>query len=156
MRTIIASTLFVGCVAGMQPARFSFGGLDLGMSVKDLRSRYPQSEIVDDGLVYVSEKDSHDHISTIQLSGGRPARILHIAFERRGRDGAPSYPQCANVLSALQQRYGRPASVIDAREERARNRRFDWKAPAETLTLRCFRMPREPLYAESITMESGV
>ena len=143
-----------GSLAGLQSARFSFAGLDLGVTMKDLRLKYPQSQVLDDRLVYLSEKESHDHISTIGLSGTGSARSLQITFERRQRDGKATYPPCQKLLSGLEQRYGRPARIVDGQEEQARNRRFEWNTSAETLTLGCFEMPRQPLYVERITIAS--
>jgi len=154
MNTIVAAILLCGSLAGMQPARFSFAGLDLGVTIKDLRLKYPRSQVLDEGLVYLSEKDSHDHISTIGLSGIGSGRRLQINFERRQQDSKATYPPCQKVLSGLEQRYGRPTRIVDGQEEQSRNRRFEWNTSAETLTLSCFRMPRQPLYAESITIAS--
>ena len=119
----------------------------------DLKKRYPRSTALDTP-VYLSDEESHDYISTIGVSGNGAARTLIITFERRRR-GRATYPPCAQSLSRLKERYGNPANVMEAEEERARNRRFKWNTSTESLTLNCFRMPREPLYAERLTITSS-
>jgi hypothetical protein len=58
------------------------------------------------------------------------------------------------LLGVLRERNGTPANVVDAQEEQAHNRRFYWKRSRERLTLSCFRMPRQRLYAERLTIAS--
>ena len=113
----------------------------------ELRTRYPRSAALE-ALLYLSAEESHDHISTIQLSDSGIA----VTFERRSPRGEPTYPACENLLSPLTEGYGKPSSVVDAQEERTRNRRFEWKATEELMTLVCFQLPRRPLYAERLAI----
>lgn len=157
MRLIAASTtfaLFAWSVLAAQTDSFTFAGLGLNTTMAELKQRYPKSHAVE-ALVRLSDEESHDHISTIGLSSNRGVRTLAITFERQQRGRKPTYPSCDSLQAPLRERYGDPASIVDTQEERARNRRFEWKTPAETLTLRCFRMPRQPLYAERLTISSG-
>ena len=139
-------------VLAAQPEFFTCAGLDLETTLADLKKRYPSSVAVDT-LVYLSDEESHDHISTIGLRSNGPARTLTITFERR-REGRVTYPSCGQSLSRLKERYGSPANVVDAQEERALKRQYEWTTPTEALTLDCFRMPRQPLYAERLTIRS--
>jgi hypothetical protein len=145
--------LLAGSVLAAQPESFTFAGLNLKTTMADLKKRYPSS-IALDTLVYLSDEESHDHISTIGLSSNGAARTLTITFERRRR-GRATYPSCGQSLSRLKERYGNPANVMDAQEERVRNRRFEWNTSTESLTLSCFRIPRQPLYAERLTITSS-
>ena len=145
--------LLAWSVLAAQPESFTFAGLNLKTTMADLKKRYPSSTALDT-LVYLSDEESHDHISTIGLSGNGAARTLTITFERR-RGGRAAYPSCEQSLSRLKERYGNPANVVDAQEERARNRRFEWNTAMESLTLNCFRMPRQPLYAERLTITTS-
>ena len=149
----VASILIVGSVATMGVERFSFAGLSLATTLVDLKKKYARSTFVDQ-LMHVSDEDAHDGLGTVALGliGGR--QTLTLTFERQRRGARPSYPACAQMLSALERRYGRPAKTIDAAEEQARNRRFEWTSATESLTLSCFRMPRQPLYAERITISA--
>ena len=132
---------------------FSFAGLSLKTRMADLQTRYPRSTALET-MVYVSTEETHDHISTIGLSSNGVARTLSIAFEREQRDGRATYPSCKKLLGVLRDRYGTPANVVDAQEEQAHNRRFQWERPGERLTLSCFRMPGQRLYAERLTIAS--
>ena len=140
-------------VLAAQPESFTFAGLNLETTMADLKRRYPSSMALDT-LVYLSDEESHDHISTIGLSSNSAARTLTITFERRRR-GRATYPLCGQSLSRLKESYGSPADVMDAQEERARQRRFKWNTSTESLTLACFQMPRQPLYAERLTITSS-
>ena len=131
---------------------FDFAGLNLNTTMADLKKRYPKSTALDT-LVYLSDEESHDHISTVGVSRNGPARTITIAFERQIQ-GRATYPLCEQLVSRLKARYGNPANATDAQEERARNRRFEWKTSAESLTLSCFQGPRQPRYAERLTMAS--
>jgi hypothetical protein len=154
MKLALTLILFVCHLAGTQVAHFSFAGLDLGLTTKDLRVKYPRSSVVGDTLVHLSDTDAHDHISSIALSGSGAAKRLRIFFERNQQTGRPIYPRCEDVLTVLQKRYGSPTNIVDAAEEQALNRRFEWNAARETLTLMCFRMPRQPLYASELNIAS--
>jgi hypothetical protein len=151
--------LLASSLLAAQTETFTFAGLSLKTTMAELKKRYPRSTALDT-LVYLSDEESHDHISTIGLSSSSGARTLTITFEpatfeRRRRGRVATYPSCEKSLSRLKGRYGNPADVVDAQEERARNRRFEWKTSTESLTLNCFRMPRQPLYAERLTITAG-
>jgi hypothetical protein len=135
-------------------ASFNFAGLSLSTTMAELTKRYPRSMVLDT-FVYLSDEDSHDDISTIGLSRNGDVRTLTITFERQHPAGRPTYPLCEKLLSLLEERYRNPANVVDAQEERARNRRFEWKTSAESLRLSCFQMARQPLYAERLTIASA-
>ena len=153
MRGLSMLALLGWTVLAAQPESFTFAGLNLKTTMADLKKRYPNSVAVDT-LIYLSDEESHDHISTIGVSSNGPARTLTITFERR-REGRATYPSCGQSLSRLKERYGTPANVLDAQEERALKRRYQWTTATEALTLDCFRMPRQPLYAERLTIASG-
>jgi hypothetical protein len=157
LRIIKASAtlaLFAWSVWTAQTESFTFADLSLKTTMAELKMRYPRSTALET-VIYLSDEESHDHISTIGLSSNGAVRTLVITFERQQRGGRPTYPSCETLLSLLKQRYGSPANVVDAQEGRARNRRFEWKTSAESLTLGCFRMPRQPLYAERLTIASA-
>ena len=145
--------LLAWSVLAAQTESFTFAGLSPRTTTAELKKRYPRSTAVDT-LVYLSDEESHDHISTIGLSSNGAARTLTITFEQqRGRTA--TYPLCEQSLSRLKERYGNPANVVDGQEERAQNRRFEWNTPSESLRLHCFQMPRQPLYAERLTITSS-
>ena len=131
---------------------FAFAGLSLNTTMAELKKRYPKSTALDT-LVYLSDEESHDHISTVGLSSNGAARTITIAFERQIQ-GRATYPLCEQMLSRLKEQYGNPANAMDAQEERARNRRYQWKTSTESLTLNCFQLPRQPQYAERLTITS--
>ena len=148
-----ATFVLLACsVVAAQTESFTFAGLSLETTMTDLKKRYPRSTALDT-LVYLSDEESHEHISTIGLSRNGAARTLIITFERQRR-GRATYPSCGRSLSLLKERYGNPTRVTEAQEERARNRRFEWNTATESLTLDCFRMPRQPQYAERLTIAS--
>ena len=151
MSKTLGSVLLCSLLTAAQPERFSFAGLSLTVTMKDLLLKYPTST-VSDQRISVSAEDSHDDIGAIAVSDMGPGPTVTIYFERLQRNGDPVYPPCAKLLSGLERRYGRPGSTMDAQEEEARNRRFVWNTSTESLTLSCFRMPRQPLYAERITI----
>ena len=129
---------------------FAFAGLSPNTTMAELKKRYPKSTALD-ALVYLSDEESHDHISTVGLSSNGAVRTIAIAFEQQ-RQGRATYPACEQLLARLKAQYGNPATATEAQEERARNRRFEWKTSSESLTLNCFQMPRQPQYAERLTM----
>ena len=146
-------SLLACSVLAAQPEPFSFAGLNLKTTMAELKGRYPRSTALDT-LVYLSDEESHDHIATIGLTSTGAVRTLTITFERQ-RGARATYPSCERSLSGLRERYGNPAHIVDAQEERAQNRRFQWNTSTESLTLHCFRMPRQPLYAERLTITSS-
>ena len=157
MQTVIVSVitfvLLAGSTVAAQPEPFSFAGLSLNTTIAELKRKYPRAMVVGE-LVYLTAQESHDGITTIGLSGTGARRSLTVTFEQRQPGGTNTYPACEKLVSTLTERYGSPTNVIDAQEERARNRRFEWKRSTETLTLSCFRISSQPLYAERLTMTS--
>jgi hypothetical protein len=149
---LFAFVLVAGPAVAAQPEPFTFAGLSGDTTIAELKQRYPQSVVVGQ-LVYVSARESHDSISTIGMSSTGARRNLTVTFEQRQPSGSPTYPACEKLLSTLTARYG-PPNVIEAQEERARNRRFEWKTSTESLTLGCFQLPSQPLYAERLTIAS--
>jgi hypothetical protein len=143
------ATLFA---AQAQTRAFVFAGLTLKTTMAELKQRYPRSTFLD-ALVYVSEEESHDNISTIALSNSGRMRTIAVTFERH-RAGRPTYPPCEQLVTSLTNQYGGPANIVDAQEEQSRNRRFEWKTSGESLTLVCFRLAQQPLYAERLTIAS--
>ena len=137
----------------MHAQGFVFAGLSLRASLDDLRTKYPSSLVVDQ-RVYLSDAERHDDISTIELSGTGSQRTLKLFFERR-ENGDAVYPHCETLRATLEGRYGAPGGVQDATEGQAANRRFLWNKASETLTLDCFAMPGQPLYAERMTIASA-
>src|SRR5687767_1145481 len=113
MNRVFASMLLC-CSLNAQIDTFSFAGLSLRATMEELRMKYPRSTAIE-GLIYLSDQDSHDHISTIGLSGSGSARTLTIHFERQ-RNGTAAYPACEKVLADVERRYGRPARIADAQE----------------------------------------
>ena len=152
MNNMLASMLLYGSIVVMQVQGFVFGGLSLRATINELRTKYPLSLVVDQ-RVYLSDAERHDDISTIEFSGAAGQRTLMLFFERR-ENGEAVYPRCETVRATLERRYGAPSGVQDATEEQARNRRFLWSNTSETLTLDCFAMPGQLLYAERMTMAS--
>ena len=150
----VTFTLLAQSLPAAPTELFSFAGLSLETTIADLRTRYPRSTAVE-AVVYLSTEETHDHISTIGVNSNGGHRTLNIAFEREQRGGRAAYPSCEKLLGVLTDRYGTPAHVVDAQEEQAHNRRFQWERPGERLTLSCFRMPGQRLYAERLTIASG-
>ena len=136
-----------------QSRSFVFAGLSSNTTMAELKERYPRSTFVDT-LVYVSEQESHDSISTIALGYNGALHTLTITFERQ-RARRLTYPTCEQIVSVITNQYGAPTNVVDAQEEQTRNRQLQWKTAGESLTLHCFRLPKQPLYAERITIVSA-
>jgi hypothetical protein len=151
--SVFTLVVLAGSTVATQPEPFTFAGLSPHTTSAELKQRYPRS-LVNGELVYLSAQESHDSISTIGLKSAGARRHLSITFEQSQPGGRPTYPACEPLLSILTARYGSPTNVIDAQEERARNRRFEWKTSTELLALGCFRMPSQPLYAERLTITS--
>ena len=130
--------------------RFVFAGLSRRTTVEELRTRYPKSLIVG-RQVYVAESDSHDHIYTIRIPEATSAGRLTVGFEKPG-PRAQAYPRCDTVLGAVERQYGKPATLQEFDEERARNRRYIWLRGDETLSLLCFRIGQRPFSASELTI----
>jgi hypothetical protein len=148
----ICHAIMVMPVLMTQLVSYSFAGLSPRTTMSELKIRYPGSLALD-GLMHLTEGESHDHISTIAVSSDGVVRTLTVTFEREHANG-PTYPECDKVVASLTGRYGAPGGVVDAPEERAQNRRFEWRTRGETMTLSCFRMPRQPMYAERLAIAS--
>ena len=141
--------LFIGLLAATVSAladSFEFAGLSRATTVQDVAKRYPNST-VSGYYVYVSPKDTHDHIYGIALSGPTSNNRLRISFESPDR----KYPPCKDVERTIVLKYGAPASVREFREEAAQNRYLVWKLELETIQLQCFRFGKNAGYsAEAI------
>ncbi len=133
---------------------FSFAGLNRKTTLRELKTRYPNSPMVGN-YVYVSRADSHDHIYGIEIPGSNPQGRLRLTFERPrdlSRDGRPQYPSCQQIFSILEASYGPPAKVEKFTEERSLNRRISWTKGDEVLWLLCFRMESGKFFAEALTV----
>lgn len=134
---------------------FSFGGLSLKTTAEELRRRYPDSMFVGNYL-YVAQGESTDHISGIQLPSRAGAGPLKLFFERVNASTstrAPQYPDCNDLVSVLEAKYGPPAATEEFSEERARDRRLTWKRAGEVLVLQCFRRKDANFFAETLSIE---
>jgi len=127
----------------------SFAGLSARTTLKAVQQRYPHSTFVGNRL-YVSETDARDHIYAIELYPEPPRRI-RIVFERN-HQGRQSYPRCEQIIATIRKEHGEPASVQEFREERSKNRRLTWRRGKEDLSLLCFRMGAQPLFAAELTI----
>ena len=116
---------------------FSFAGLTLASTPADARRLFPRSAI-QDHRVTVATADIRDYARVIELPVSGAGARLHVFFERGGQ--RPQYPSCDQVLTVLQKQYGRPATVQEFDEERARNRRYLWIRVDEELSLLCFNL----------------
>jgi hypothetical protein len=127
-----------------------FAGLSRQTGIEAARKRYPHSSIVG-RHVYVSDADSHDHVYGIDLSDGSSSGQLRVFFERPGVQ-RPAYPPCEGLTAAIKKQYGEPSAVQEFAEEKAWNRRVIWRRDGESLSLNCFRMGRQPLFAGELTI----
>ena len=143
----------MACVLLWPAESFVFAGLSPRTTLEILQKRYPHSTITG-GHVYVSAADSHDHIYGIDLPGGAGSPTIRIFFERRGRK-RNEYPRCGEVEAVIKRQYGDPAVVEEFEEEQARNRRLLWRRGKDDLSLLCFQMGRQPLFAAELTITSG-
>ena len=142
----------IGAGLRLWPAEsFAFAGLSPRTTIEAVRLRYRHS-LIAGRHVYVAEADSHDHIYGIGLAqDGESSRRITIFFERRGRQ-RNEYPPCEQVAAAVRKHYGEPTVVQEFSEERSKNRRLTWRRGAEDLSLLCFRMGRQPLFASELTI----
>lgn len=146
---LICSLLYVNAVSAQE---FEFAGLSLKTTRAEAAKRYPTSEITA-RHVYVSPRDTHNDISTIELPDDRSATgRLRVFFERR-TTGAPAYPSCEKILALLRPRYGEPGNVQRSSEEQSVVRRMLWRRRAEVLTLVCFSEGAQTLSAETLLIE---
>lgn len=127
---------------------FEYAGLSRATTLEDVAKRYPNSA-VSGAYVYVSPKDTHDHIFGIELFGPNLSNRLRIDF------GSPDhkYPLCKVIESSIVSRYGPPSEVRKFREEAQQNRVLAWKLKLETVSLECFRSVENAQYfAEAIAV----
>jgi len=144
--------LLLGAIRVWPAENFAFAGLSPRTTVQEAQKRYSRS-LFTGRHVYVSEADSHDHIYGIDLPGSGEPRV-RIFFEYRRRDHN-EYPRCEQVATAIRRQYGKPANIQEYDEERSRNRRLIWRSGNEELSLLCFQMGRQPLFAAELTITSG-
>lgn len=158
MRFLVPPLLYLSLFSGNAAAEgFVFAGLGLGTTAEELKARYPRSSLTGN-YMYLSEADSHDRIHGIETPGTGPEGGLRLSFERsREQSNArdPRYPQCQQILSIIQERYGLPIKVREFAEEGSWNRRFIWTKAGEALSLHCFRLGRETFFAEALTITAS-
>lgn len=133
---------------------FQFGGLSLGTTIQEARTRYPRSEFLG-RHIYVSDAESHDDVHAIDLADTTLNRRLTLFFERTTAKGN-SYPSCDKVLATLRARYGPPATVQEFDEERSRNRRSIWRKGTEEMSLLCFRQQGRGFSTAELTISNRV
>ena len=148
----IALTCSLLSVDGASAQEFEFAGLSLKTTRGEAARRYPTSELTE-RHVYVSPRDIHDDISTIELPDTRTGTgRLRVFFERRTR-ATTVYPSCEKILAHLRPRYGEPGTVQRSSEEQSIVRRMLWRRGAEVLTLLCFSKGARVLSAETLVIE---
>jgi hypothetical protein len=149
MRLIL--TLVLACAASAAAAQeFSFAGLSLRTTLEELKKRYPSSRLADH-YMYVSEKDSHDHVYGVEIPRPGAAGRLRLSFEHPQQGRGERHPSCRSVADALQKRYGAPSRSRDFMEEGSKARRVSWVGAAEEMSLQCFQRNGE-FRAEALTM----
>lgn len=127
---------------------FEFAGLSRATTLQDVAKRYPNSK-VSGAYVYVSPKDTHDHIFGIELFGPSLSNRLRINFESPDR----KHPLCEAIERSIVSRHGPASQIREFREEAAQNRYLVWKLELETVQLQCFRFDRNAKYfAEAIAV----
>jgi len=120
---------------------FEFAGLSRATTLQDVAKRYPNS-MVSGSYVYVSPKDTHDHIFGIELFGLDFSYRLRISF------GSPDrkYPLCEVIEKSIALRHGPRSEIWEFHEEAAQNRYLVWKLRHETAQLQCFRFGGDARY----------
>src|SRR5919108_1209811 len=148
---IMGALLIIGLLAASRSGlanSFEFAGLSRATTVQDVAKRYPNS-MVSGSYVYVSPKDTHDHIFGIELFGPNLSYRLRINFESPDR----KYPLCEVIERSIVLRHGPPSEIREFREEAAQNRYLAWKLDLETVQLQCFRFDGNARYfAEAIAV----
>ena len=146
MRALLIGLLMAsGSIVGNS---FEFAGLSRATTLQDVAKRYPNST-VSGSYVYVSPKDTHDHIFGIELFGPKLSYRLRINFESPDR----KYPLCEAIERSIALRHGPPAEIREFREEAAQNRYLIWKLELEIVQLQCFRLGNNVgAYAEAIAV----
>ena len=149
----MGALLIIGLLAASRSGlanSFEFAGLSRATTVQDVAKRYPNS-MVSGSYVYVSPKDTHDHIFGIELFGPNLSYRLRINFESPDR----KYPFCEGIERAIVSRHGPPSEIREFREEAAQNRYLGWKLELETVQLQCFRFDGNARYfAEAIAVHA--
>jgi hypothetical protein len=146
---MFALALVLATLLAAQPQLFSFAGISLASDLKSVAARYPNSS-PQASYISIAPKDSHDHISAIEISGSGPGRRIRIAFEMQKSDGRPTYPSCRDVEMKLTRAYGRPHQIRRFSEEASRRADRAWRSETEELVLLCFDAGRGRLYAEAV------
>jgi hypothetical protein len=132
---------------------FSFAGVSLASDLNQVAARYRNSQR-SGSYIYVDPRDSHDHISGIEVSGSGPARRVRVSFEMR-RDGrSPKFPTCAEVQAKLERQFGRPHNIRRFSEEASRRADRVWRSRSEELTLICFAGSRARWLAEAVQINA--
>lgn len=135
--------------AVVQLQAFSFAGLSLDSDLNQVATRYPHSDRAG-SYIYVAPKDSHDHISGIEISGAGATRRMRVSFESRRERHLPQHPACARVQAKLEHQFGRPSGLRRFAEEASRRADRVWRSRTEVLTLICFAGPRGQWLAEAV------
>ena len=128
--------------------QFEFAGLSRAITLQHVAKRYPNST-VSGSYVYVSPKDTHNHIFGIELFGPNLSNRLRINFESPDK----KYPPCELIERSIVSSHGPVSEIREFHEEAAQNRYLVWKLQLETVQLQCFRLDRNAKYfAEAITV----
>jgi uncharacterized protein YcgL (UPF0745 family) len=136
-----------------QSRAFSFGGVSLASDLNQVAARYPRSQR-SGSYIYVDPRDSHDHISGIEVSGTGPARRVRISFETRPDGRSPSFPTCVEVQAKLERQFGRPQTIRRFSEEASRRADRVWRSRTQELTLICFAGSRGTWLAEAVQINA--
>ena len=151
MGHVMRALAFIGLLAAsgsVFASPFEFAGVSRATTLQDVARRYPNST-VSGSYVYVSPKDTHDHIFGIELFGPNLSNRLRINFESLNRE----YPLCEFIERLIVSRHGPASQIREFHEEAAQNRYLLWNLQLETIQLQCFRFDRNAKYfAEAITV----
>lgn len=155
MRSLLSlSALLVAVMPSSAAAQsFWYAGVSLGTTLAHIKASYPNSKIVG-GQIRVPEQESRDHVYGIQLAGERKPRTVRLSFERprAAASGRPAYPPCKAIEAELRPRFGAPAEIRKAIEERPPRADRVWKNDREVMTLVCSQSERGGLIAEGIVI----
>ena len=151
MGHVMRALAFIGLLAvsgSVFASPFEFAGVSRATTLQDVARRYPNST-VSGSYVYVSPKDTHDHIFGIELFGPNLSNRLRINFESPNRE----YPLCEFI-----ERLCRPGTALRRRSGssmRRRRRIGIWFGSCNWKPFNCsvFRFDRNAKYfAEAITV----
>lgn len=150
------SLLFAPCISDASSnAGFAYAGFSLKSKIEQVKRRYPNS-VITDNYIYVSPRDTHDHIYGIELATTAKAPRVRIGFEKpaagRSKQRTLSYPTCSRIHGGLQEQYGAPTKVRKFYEEKTKRFDQEWTRAGEVMTLACFRGDHGKYLAESITI----